>query len=158
MYCPKCQFDDTKVIESRLSHEGRSVRRRRCCIKCNYRFTTYEKEEDIPLQVRKKDESFEAFSRAKMVKAIQAACIKRPVSPADIESVVAEIERVLQEEGDRVIPSRRIGDLTMESLKRLDHVAYVRFASIYKDFKDPAEFRTELESLSTFRDKDQPHS
>jgi transcriptional repressor NrdR len=146
--CPTCSFEDTKVLESRLSLEGRSVRRRRCCINCNYRFTTYEKEEDIPLQVQKKDGSFEAFSRTKVAKAIQAACIKRPVSLNDIEAVVAKIERMLQDEGDRIIQSRKIGDITIEHLKRIDHVAYVRFASIYKDFKDPEEFRAELEHLS----------
>ena len=147
MFCPKCTFEDTKVLESRLSNEGRAVRRRRSCIKCNYRFTTYEKEEDISLQVQKRDGHFEAFNRNKLVQAIQAACIKRPISLGDIESVVAKIERQLQDSGERTLTSRQIGDLAMEHLKSLDHVAYVRFASIYKDFKDPEEFRTELESL-----------
>ncbi len=147
MHCPNCAHEDTKVIESRLSLEGRSVRRRRSCIRCNHRFTTYEKEEDIPMQVEKKDGTFEAFERKKIVDAIQAACIKRPVSITAVETVVADIEKILIEKNARTISSRTIGDLTMEHLKSLDHVAYVRFASIYKDFKDPKEFKEELESL-----------
>lgn len=147
MRCPKCLHEDTKVLESRVSHEGRSVRRRRSCIGCNHRFTTYEKEEDLQMQVAKKNDSFEPFSREKIMKAIQAACIKRPVSIADIEAVVAKIERRLQEQGDRTVHSQDIGDLTMDYLKSIDHVAYVRFASIYKDFKDPEEFRAALEGL-----------
>lgn len=147
MHCPNCSNEDTKVIESRLSLEGRSVRRRRSCLKCNHRFTTYEKEEDIPMQVEKKDGTFEAFVRQKIVDAIQAACIKRPVSITDIELVVAKIEKVLMEKNARSITSRTIGDLTMDYLRSIDHVAYVRFASIYKDFKDPQEFKAELDSL-----------
>lgn len=130
-----------------MSNEGRCIRRRRSCMSCNYRFTTYEKEEDLQMQVEKKDHTFEGFEREKIVKAIQAACIKRPVSLGDIEAIVARIERRLHEEGDRVISSRKIGDMTMDHLKSLDHVAYVRFASIYKNFKDPEEFRAELEDL-----------
>jgi transcriptional repressor NrdR len=99
------------------------------------------------MQVAKKNESFEPFSREKIMKAIQAACIKRPISLSDIETVVAKIERRLQEQGERIVPSRDIGDMTMEYLKNIDHVAYVRFASIYKDFKDPEEFRAALEGL-----------
>lgn len=147
MHCPNCSNEDTKVIESRLSLEGRSVRRRRSCLKCNHRFTTYEKEEDIPMQVEKKDGTFEPFVRQKIVDAIQAACIKRPVSITDIELVVAKIEKVLMEKNARSITSRTIGDLTMDYLRSIDHVAYVRFASIYKDFKDPQEFKAELDSL-----------
>ena len=152
MRCPKCGHIDTKVIESRESQEGRSVRRRRSCMDCCFRFTTYEKEEELPLQVKKKDGSFESFCRNKIIKSIQAACIKRPVSLNDIESVVAEIEKVLRDRGDRIIPSRKIGDMTMDRLKALDHVAYVRFASIYKEFADPEAFRTELESLKQKHD------
>jgi transcriptional repressor NrdR len=147
LFCPKCGHEDTKVLESRMSNEGRSIRRRRSCFGCNYRFTTYEKEEDLQMQVEKKNRSFEGFAREKVVKAIQAACIKRPISLSDIEAIVAKIERRLHEEGERVVSSQKIGDLTMECLKNLDHVAYVRFASIYKDFKDPEEFRAELEDL-----------
>ncbi len=147
MKCPKCLNDDTKVLESRVSQEGRSVRRRRSCVSCGYRYTTYEKEEELQMQVEKKDDSFEAFSRKKIAKAIEAACIKRPVSVGDIDAMVAKIERSLLERGERVITSREIGDLTIDHLKAIDHVAYVRFASIYKDFKDPDEFRQELEDL-----------
>ena len=148
MKCPECSHDDTKVLESRDSNEGRSIRRRRACIKCGFRFTTYEKEEELPLQVAKRNGVYEPFSREKLIRAIQAACIKRPVSLNDIEPVVARIEKKLLDAGDRVISSLKIGDLTVEELKALDHVAYVRFASIYKDFKDPEAFRAELESLS----------
>lgn len=147
MRCPKCLHEDTKVIESRISQEGRSVRRRRSCVSCGYRYTTYEKEEDLQMQVEKKDESFEPFARNKISRAIEAACIKRPVSVGDIDAMVAKIERSLLERGERVVTSSEIGDLTMDHLKKIDHVAYVRFASIYKDFKDPEEFRQELEDL-----------
>lgn len=123
-------------------------RRRMCCAEgCNHRFTTYEKEEDIALQVKKKDGTFQPFSRTKVVKAMQVACIKRPVSLNDIESVVARIERQIQDVGERIIDSQVIGDMVMEHLKKIDQVAYVRFASIYKDFKDPDAFRAELEGL-----------
>lgn len=147
MRCPKCNSEDTKVLESRDSQEGRSVRRRRACVGCSYRFTTYEKEEELSLQVEKKDNSYEPFSRNKIIRAIQVACIKRPVSVNAIEAAVARIEKVLREEGERIVPSRRIGDMAMAELKHLDRVAYVRFASIYKDFKDPEAFRVELETM-----------
>ena len=148
MKCPKCAHEDTKVLESRISQEGRSVRRRRNCSACKFRFTTYEKVEDLQMQVHKKDGSFEPFCRDKVAKAIQAACIKRPVSIGDIETVVAQIEKKLMDQSERVIPSREVGDMTMDCLKRIDQVAYVRFASIYKDFKDTEEFRAELEGLN----------
>lgn len=147
MKCPRCQNDDTKVLESRLSHEGRSVRRRRSCLGCNHRFTTYEKEEELTFQVKKKDDRFEEFSRTKLIKAISTACRKRPIPIDQIETMVAAIELQLRSDGERVIPSQKIGDLVMEKLYETDHVAYVRFASIYKDFKDPNEFMRELQSL-----------
>jgi len=147
MKCPKCQHEETKVLESRLSHEGRSVRRRRCCLQCNYRYTTYEKEEDWDIQIKKKDGRFESFSREKAAKAIKSACTKRAIGPDDIDSILQRIERHLQDSGARIVESKVIGDLIMDHLKTLDHVAYVRFASVYKDFKDSEEFLSEVRSL-----------
>lgn len=148
MKCPRCAHSDTKVLESRLSQEGYSVRRRRNCLGCHYRFTTYEKEEELTFQVRKKDGRFEEFTRGKIISAITTACRKRLIPIDQIESLVSSVEFKLREEGDRVVSSSRIGDLVMESLKQTDHVAYVRFASIYKDFKDPEEFMRELQTLN----------
>lgn len=148
MKCPRCSHSDTKVLESRLSQEGQSVRRRRSCQSCHYRFTTYEKEEEITFQVRKKDNRFEEFARGKLIKAIATACRKRQIPIDQIEAIVASVEFRLREEGDKVVSSNKIGDLVMERLKETDHVAYVRFASIYKDFKDPREFIKELETLN----------
>lgn len=147
MKCPRCGHNDTKVLESRLSHEGHSVRRRRNCLDCRYRFTTYEKEEELTFQVRKKDNRFEEFSRSKVIKAISTACRKRQIPLDQIEALVGAIEFKLREEGDRVVTSSKIGDLVMDKLRLMDHVAYVRFASIYKDFKDPEQFMRELKSL-----------
>ena len=147
MKCPRCAHGDTKVLESRLSQEGHSVRRRRNCQGCLYRFTTYEKEEELTFQVRKKDNRFEEFARSKLIKAITTACRKRQIPIDKIESIVGSVEFKLREEGERVVSSKRIGDLVMERLKQTDHVAYVRFASIYKDFKDPEEFMKELQAL-----------
>jgi transcriptional repressor NrdR len=115
---------------------------------CHYRFTTYEKEEELTFQVRKKDNRFEEFARSKLIKAITTACRKRNIPIEQIETLVASVEFKLREDGDRVIPSKKIGDLVMERLRQTDHVAYVRFASIYKDFKDPEEFMRELEALN----------
>ncbi len=147
MKCPRCGLENTKVLESRLSHEGRAVRRRRSCLDCNYRYTTYEKEEELIFQIRKKDGRFEPYSRLKALKGLQIACQKRPVSLTDIEGLLANVERSLQEEGQRIVDSQRLGDLIMQFLRELDHVAYVRFASVYKDFKDPEEFIAELRAL-----------
>jgi transcriptional repressor NrdR len=135
------------VLESRLCHEGLSVRRRRQCLACNYRFTTYEREEAVIFQIRKKDHRFEEFCRDKLIKSISMACTKRPVPIEKIEILVADIEAQLKTEGDRSVTSQHVGDIVMEKLKLIDHVAYVRFASIYKDFKDPQEFIAELDNL-----------
>ena len=147
MRCPKCDEGDTKVLESRLSSEGRSVRRRRVCTKCQHRFTTYEKEEELTLQVKKRDGTFDVFDREKIISALSMACRKRNISIDQIESMVAAIEASLRANGDRIIPSRKIGDMVMKKLRQTDHVGYVRFASIYKDFKDPEEFLLELKGL-----------
>lgn len=147
MRCPKCGFDDTKVLESRLSNEGRAVRRRRSCVACNHRFTTYEKEEEFVFSVMKKDGRTEPYVRDKLSRSLQTACQKRPITFDQIEMIVNGVERSVQESGERTVSTQRIGDLIMNSLQRLDKVAYVRFASVYKDFKDPSEFMSEVEAL-----------
>lgn len=147
MKCPICGTFDTKVLESRESHEGRAVRRRRCCTSCNHRFTTYEKEEEFSFSVVKKDGNVEAYQRNKLFRAIQTACQKRPVTYEQIDTMVAKIERQVQESGERSVASQKIGDLVMSLLLGLDKVAYVRFASVYKDFQDPTEFMNEIRSF-----------
>jgi len=146
--CPRCECSETKVLESRISHEGRSVRRRRSCSSCGHRYTTYEKEEELNLQVKKKDNRFEDFSRSKITQAIATACRKRQIVNEQIEALVAAIESQLRSNGERVVTSQKIGDLVMNKLMHTDHVAYVRFASIYKEFKDPEEFVNELKTLN----------
>lgn len=148
MRCSKCSGKDTRVLESRLSHEGKSVRRRRHCDSCGYRFTTYEKVEDFFFQIRKKDGNIEPYNRGKALRALQVACSKRTVSLEDLEFLLDSIERKIQDLGERVISSQALGELLLERLNKLDKVAYVRFASVYKDFKDPKEFVRELKELS----------
>ncbi len=147
MRCPICQHEDTKVLESRISNEGKAMRRRRSCLACNYRFTTYEKEEELNIQVKKKDGRYESFSRDKLFRSIQIACQKRPVPIDAIDRIINRIEIKIQESGERIIPSEVLGDLTMHLLKDTDHIAYVRFASVYKNFKDVGEFVNETNSL-----------
>jgi len=147
MRCPKCRHEHTKVLESRLSFEGKNVRRRRSCLDCNYRFTTYEKEEELSFQIQKKDGRFEPYSRDKLIRGIQVACQKRPIAPLDIETLVNRVERMVLETGERAITSAVLGDHVMRELHEIDHVAYVRFASVYKDFKDPEEFLNTLRTL-----------
>ena len=150
MKCPKCGNVDTRVIESRNSQDGRSIRRRRLCNECNHRFTTYEKEEELTFQVKKRDGSYDVFDREKIITALSMACRKRQISMDQIEGMVAGIEAQLRSDGERMIQSQKIGDLVMKKLRQTDHVAYVRFASIYKDFKDPEEF---VSALNELRDK-----
>ena len=147
MRCPRCGQENTKVLESRLSHEGRAVRRRRSCLDCNYRYTTYEKEEELVFQIRKKDGKIEPYSRLKSLKGLQIAFQKRPVNLTDIELLLTNVERKIQADGERIVDSRKLGDLIMQGLRSIDDVAYVRFASVYKDFKDPEQFITELRKL-----------
>ncbi len=147
MRCPFCSFEDTKVIDSRLGKEGNNIRRRRECIECSRRFTTYERvEEALPLVV-KKDGRREAFDRAKIIAGMQRACEKRPVSIETIEKMVDRLERTLQDAGEKEIESRRIGAAVMEALHDIDEVAYVRFASVYRQFKDINEFMDELKGI-----------
>ena len=152
MICPKCDQGDTKVLESRISNEGRSIRRRRVCTKCNHRFTTYEKQEELTLQVQKRDGTYDVFNREKIIGALSMACRKRDISIHQIESMVSGIETQLRSKGERSIASQTLGDLVMRKLRQTDHVAYVRFASIYKDFKDPQEFLRELKGLKDARE------
>ena len=147
MKCPFCSFADTKVIDSRLGREGNNIRRRRECIECLRRFTTYERvEESLPLVI-KKDGRREPFDRGKIIAGMQRACEKRPVPIATIEKMVDRLEMALQEGGEKEIESSRIGEAVMEALHQLDEVAYVRFASVYRQFKDINEFMAELREL-----------
>jgi len=147
MKCPFCGFADTKVIDSRLGKEGNNIRRRRECFDCERRFTTYERiEETLPLVI-KKDGRREPFDRQKIIAGMQRACEKRPVSIATIEKTVDRLELALQESGEKEIESSRIGEAVMEALHGMDEVAYVRFASVYRQFKDINEFMSELKDL-----------
>jgi len=147
MRCPYCTSLDNKVVDSRISKEGESIRRRRECLKCEGRFTTYERvEEALPLVI-KKDSRREPFDRLKILNGLKKACEKRPISLDMLERTVEEIEKSLQEKGLKEIPSTVIGEEVMEKLHKLDEVAYVRFASVYRSFKDINEFMTELKDI-----------
>ena len=147
MRCPFCSFGESKVIDSRPTEENNSIRRRRECLKCGQRFTTYEKLESIALVVIKKDESRQPFNRNKVLKGIITACEKRPISLAQMENIADEIESELAQAMDREIKSTQIGEMVMERLRVLDEVAYVRFASVYKQFSDIETFMEELNGL-----------
>jgi transcriptional repressor NrdR len=147
MKCPFCSDFDNKVVDSRLSGEGDLIRRRRECLGCGRRFTTYERVEDILPMVVKKDGRREPFDRAKILSGIQKACQKRPVSVAAMEELVDKIEREVQEKGDKEISCKDVGERVMQALQGLDEVAYVRFASVYRSFKDLNEFMDELRDL-----------
>lgn len=147
MKCPFCGFEESKVIDSRPTDEGEKIRRRRECISCNKRFTTYEIIESVPIVVVKKDKSRQAFDRVKLFNGMLRACEKRPVSIEQIDKIVGEIESELQNSLDREVTSIHIGELAMDKLKALDEVAYVRFASVYRQFKDINTFMDELAKL-----------
>ncbi len=147
MKCPFCGCSDSKVIDSRPTDEGERIRRRRECVACAKRFTTYEIIESVPIIVVKKDKSREAFDRVKLFNGMLRACEKRPVSIAQIEAVVSDIEQELQNSLDREVTSVHIGEMAMDKLKTLDEVAYVRFASVYRQFKDINTFMEELAKL-----------
>lgn len=147
MRCPFCGHLEDKVVDSRESREGDSIRRRRECLSCARRFTSYERVEEVPLVILKKDGRREPFDRQKLMKGLLLACQKRPVSLARIEELVADIHARLMERPDREIRSRELGELVMDELKGLDQVAYVRFASVYRDFKDLPDFVKALEGL-----------
>ena len=147
MKCPYCGYLESKVVDSRPADEGSSIRRRRECLSCHKRFTTYETVESLPLMVVKKDGSRQSFDRNKVLGGLIRACEKRPVSYQALENTVMEIEQALQNQMDREVSSAQIGELVMERLKKLDEVAYVRFASVYRQFKDINTFMTELNKL-----------
>lgn len=148
MRCPFCGFDDTKVIDSRLVAEGGQVRRRRECLSCAERFTTFESAELLMPRVIKTNGSREPFDEEKLRNGVLRAVQKRPVSVEKIETTLTQIKHQLQATGEREIDSRVIGEMVMEALKRLDHVAYVRFASVYRSFQDLNEFRAEIDKLA----------
>ena len=147
MKCPFCAHLESKVVDSRPADEGASIRRRRECLACHKRFTTYETMESLPLMVVKKDGSRQSFDRTKVLAGLIRACEKRPVSYNTLEAMVNEIEQVLQNKMEREVSSAEIGELVMERLKKTDEVAYVRFASVYRQFKDINTFMHELNKL-----------
>ena len=147
MKCPFCGFEESKVVDSRPTDEGERIRRRRECLKCGKRFTTYELIESLPIIVIKKDKSREPFNREKLMNGLLRACEKRPVSINDLDILIDDIEATIQNSLDREVTSEKIGELTMEKLKALDEVAYVRFASVYRRFKDVTSFLDELNIL-----------
>ncbi len=147
MKCPFCSSDDTKVIDSRPADDNSSIRRRRMCDKCGKRFTTYEKVETIPLVVIKKDNNREPYDRSKIESGVLRACHKRPVSINQINALVDEVENEVFSMEDKEIPSEVIGEIVMRKLKDLEEVAYVRFASVYREFKDVNTFMDELKKI-----------
>lgn len=147
MKCPFCGFEESKVIDSRPTDEGQRIRRRRECLKCGKRFTTYEIIESLPIIVIKKDKSRETFNRDKLMTGLLRACEKRPVSIDTLDSMIDDIETNLQNSLDSEVSSEKIGELVMEKLKKIDEVAYVRFASVYRQFKDINTFMKELNKL-----------
>ncbi|HNQ80914.1 MAG: transcriptional regulator NrdR [Acidobacteriota bacterium] len=147
MKCPFCGHEESKVIDSRESKKGISIRRRRECIACGRRFTTYEKIEEIPYMIVKKDGSRQLFDRQKLLRGLLKACEKRPIPVSKFEEIVEEVESKLQERPEKEMKASEIGEMVMARLKDLDKVAYVRFASVYREFRDVLEFKQELESL-----------
>jgi transcriptional repressor NrdR len=145
--CPFCHHQDDRVVDSRTSREGRAVRRRRECLRCGRRFTTYEYIEERTLQVLKRDGETEPFDHRKLVTSIAVATAKRPITPAEIETVVEDIERELDRRESGEVTSQEIGEMVMTRLRARDHVAYVRYASVYRNFEDVGEFEEELREL-----------
>lgn len=147
MKCPFCGMDNTKVIDSRPADDNSSIRRRRQCEKCNKRFTTYEKLETIPLVVIKKDQMREPYDRSKLEKGVFCSCIKRPISIDQINELVDNVESMIFNMEEKEVPSSKIGEILMDRLKELDPVAYVRFASVYREFKDVNTFMDEIKKI-----------
>jgi transcriptional repressor NrdR len=157
MRCPYCGFKEDKVVDSRATREEAAIRRRRECLKCGKRFTTYEYVEEVSLMVVKKDSRREAFDRKKVLAGIMKACEKRPIGLDKMEDIATWVERAIQKKSEREVPSARIGELIMERLKAVDDVAYVRFASVYRQFKDVGQFMTELKGILS-KEKARPRS
>lgn len=153
MKCPYCGYSESKVIDSRPTDEGERIRRRRECLNCAKRFTTYEVIETVPVVVVKKDKSREAFDRNKLLNGLLRACEKRPVPLETLERIVDEIETLLQNSLDREVPSTLIGTYAMDKLRKVDEVAYVRFASVYREFKDINTFMDELNKIKAERNR-----
>ena len=147
MKCPYCGYQERKFVDYRHSEDGTSIRRRRECLSCQKRFTTYETVESLPIVVVKKDNSRQAFDRNKILNGMVRACEKRPVSMADLEAATTEIEQIIQNSLEREVSTGKIGELVMERLKPLDEVSYVRFASVYRQFKDINTFMQELNKI-----------
>ena len=158
MRCPFCQDAENKVIDSRESHEGSVIRRRRECLQCKRRFTTYERVEELYPLIAKKDGRRETFDRDKVLAGLKKACEKRPVSADQLEETVVAIERLLQGMGEKEVPSSVIGEEVMRRLHALDEVAYVRFASVYRSFRDISEFMEELKDLLSDRTRERKPS
>ena len=154
MKCPGCNHLDTKVIDSRLSTDGASIRRRRECLKCEKRFTTYENIEHVPLLVIKRDGRRQSFDRKKIISGLLKACEKRPISIERLEELAAQVERAIAKKFDREVDSREIGEMVMSVLAGLDEVAYVRFASVYRQFRDVNQFMNELKMMLDKEKKD----
>lgn len=155
MYCPKCGYSDSKVVDSRQSEDRKTIRRRRECLKCKHRFTTYERYEETPLVVLKKDGTTQEFDREKILRGIIRAAEKRPVSIESMNAVVDDIEKDLSNSMVKQIKSEKIGEMVMEKLKDLDEVSYVRFASVYRSFKDTKSFYEELKKMLENRGNDE---
>lgn len=147
MKCPSCQYHNTRVLDSRPVEDGKSIRRRRECDQCGYRFTTFEKVEEIPLIVVKKEGTREEFSREKILRGLIKACEKRPVALKELQDITIEVEKELRNQGVSEIKSEMIGEMVMDRLAKIDEVAYVRFASVYRQFKDINVFIDELKEL-----------
>ena len=151
MRCPYCGHQDSKVIDSRPTDEGEAIRRRRECMKCEERFTTYEKVETLPIMVIKKDKTRELFDREKLIRGITRACEKRPVASEQIDAIADRIESSMQNSLEREVTTYQIGEKVMENLREIDEVAYVRFASVYRQFTDATTFISEVNKLLTDR-------
>jgi len=147
MRCPYCGYKEDKVVDSRATAENSAIRRRRECLKCGKRFTTYEYIEEVSLMVIKRDGRREPFDRKKILSGIIKACEKRPIGMEKMEEIVTSVERAVQKKSDREVSAIRIGELVMERLKKIDDVAYVRFASVYRQFKDVGQFMLELKDM-----------
>jgi len=156
MKCPFCGFANDKVVDSRESKEGASIRRRRECLKCEKRFTTYERIDEIPYMVVKKDGRREKFERQKVLAGVLRACEKRPISMGRMEQIVNEVEQFVVDSPERERTATELGELIMDRLQHIDKVAYIRFASVYRDFQDVSEFHSELERLSASKEEKKP--